>query len=292
MSATIDLTESQALTVLRSFLLLILPAGVDVLKAQINRVAEPNSLDFVMMTVALRERLATNVTTYTDSFPGSTQTRATSQSTRLTVQLDIHGPASAENSQIVTTLFRDEYASAYFDASGYALAPLYTSEPRQAPFMNGENQLEMRWTVDLLMQMTPAVTTAQEFAGAVVIASTSGILNVDAAYPPTGAEGLAASFYFTPNGATGFTFTSSSTGFPDTFSWDFRSVGAANSTAPSAAYDYGAIGTYFATLTVTKGLLTSSVTRAVFVGHLPSILLEAGAGYVLAEDGSHILLEA
>lgn len=288
MIVTINLTERQALTVLRAFLLAILPAGVDVLRAQVNRVAEPTSADFVMMTPILRERLATNVTTYTDIFPGSTQTGAKAQPTRVTVQLDIHGPASAENTQIITTLFRDDFASVQFDASGYALAPLYASEPRQAPFINGENQLEERWTVDLMMQMTPAVTTQQDFAGAITL----GILNVDVAYPPTGAAGLAASFYFTPNGATGFTFTSSTPGFPDTFSWDFRSVGAVNSTVPSAAYDYGAIGTYFATLTVTKGLLTSSITRAVFVGHLPAILLEAGAGYILAEDGSQILLEA
>ncbi len=76
MSAYLDFTESQATTVLRGFLLAQLPAGIEVVKGQINRVGEPLGLpksgDFVVITPILRTRLATNSQTYIDAiFTGS-----------------------------------------------------------------------------------------------------------------------------------------------------------------------------------------------------------------------------
>ncbi len=53
-------TQSGVQTALRSFLLAVLPAGVDVLEAQDNRVGEPSAGDFVIMTTLRRTRLATN----------------------------------------------------------------------------------------------------------------------------------------------------------------------------------------------------------------------------------------
>ncbi|PBC01731.1 hypothetical protein [Mesorhizobium sp. WSM3860] len=58
-------SQSGIQTVLRSFLLQILPAGVEVISAQDNRVPEPAG-DFVTMTVSRRGRLSTNVDTYQD----------------------------------------------------------------------------------------------------------------------------------------------------------------------------------------------------------------------------------
>lgn len=72
MSATLSLTESQTLAALRSFLLVILPTGTEVVKAQDNRVAMPAGPNFVAMTPSGRTRLATNVDTYQDcAFTGS-----------------------------------------------------------------------------------------------------------------------------------------------------------------------------------------------------------------------------
>jgi hypothetical protein len=71
-AATISVTESDVLTALRSFLLNILPAGVDVIKAQVNRVPEPAGEDFVVMTPMSQDRLGTNETMYFDNiFVGS-----------------------------------------------------------------------------------------------------------------------------------------------------------------------------------------------------------------------------
>lgn len=175
---------SQTLTVLRSFLLSIMPIGTEVLQGLDNRVPEPASEDFVLMTEILRERLATNEVSYDDGFPASAQKRHAMQSTRLTVQLDVHGPNSSANAQIISTLFRDEYAADQFEASGYALAPLYTSEPRQLPFHNAEHQIERRWSIDALIQVKPIVTSGQDFADALSINPLGAVTNVDSTYPP------------------------------------------------------------------------------------------------------------
>lgn len=86
------------------------------------------------------------------------------QETEITIQCDVHGPASADNAQRLSTLFRDQFGVSAFEALGVALSPLYTSEPRQIPFDNGEQQVEERWVVDLCMQADIAVTTTMQFA--------------------------------------------------------------------------------------------------------------------------------
>lgn len=225
MSVALSLTESQTLTALRSFLLSVLPAGIEVVRGQDNRVPEPVGADFVTMTPILRERLETNVDNYADTAftgsiagttltvtdislgaiavgshllgnnltantavtafgtgtggvgtytvsPGQTvasQVIATGvqmllQPTKVTVQLDIHGPNSADNTQIISTTFRDEYAVDQFSTSGYDVTPLYASEPRQVPFIDGEQQYEDRWVIDVVMQANPMVTVPQQFA--------------------------------------------------------------------------------------------------------------------------------
>lgn len=225
MSVALSFTESQTFTAIRSFLLSILPAGIEVVKGQDNRVPEPEGGDFVVMTPILRERLETNVDTYSDTaFIGSisgttltvmsvslgaiavgaqllgnnlaantvvtalwtgtggigTYTVSPSQTvgsqviaagtqmllqpTKVTIQLDVHGPNSADNAQIISTTWRDEYAVDQFATSGVDVTPLYASEPQQVPFMNAEQQFENRWTFDVVMQANQVVTVPQQFA--------------------------------------------------------------------------------------------------------------------------------
>lgn len=86
------------------------------------------------------------------------------QETHVMIQVDVHGPASADNAARIATLFRDQFAVTSFDGLGLALAPLYTSDPRQIPFEDGEQQTEERWTIDLSMQANVIITTTQQFA--------------------------------------------------------------------------------------------------------------------------------
>lgn len=180
MTVSLTNTERQALTVLRSFLLGVLPFGFEVIRAETNRTPEPNNPDFAILIPTGRVRLSTNVITYNDGYPSSPSVRAATQPTQITIQIDVHGPASADNAQIITTLLRDDYACQAFTASGYDIAPLYAGEPQQIPFFNGEQQVEFRWTIDAVVQANTVVTVSQDFAASINI----GLIDVDVVYPP------------------------------------------------------------------------------------------------------------
>ncbi|MCS6499042.1 hypothetical protein NYD60_03335 [Burkholderia thailandensis] len=179
MPVTISITESQVFTALRSFLLGILPAGVEVVKAQGNGVGEPVGGDFVVMNSIASPRIATNVEGYTD--PGTNPgTRNSMQAIEARLQLDVHGPNSGDNAAIISTLFRSEYACIQFATVNPDIQPLYCENPRQMPFINGENQFEQRWIIELALQYNPITQTPQDFADEVI----PQIVSVDAAYPP------------------------------------------------------------------------------------------------------------
>jgi hypothetical protein len=224
MPLIISPTQDDIQTVLRSFLLAVLPAGVEVVETQDNRVPEPKSDDFVLMTPLLMPRLSTNLdtsndVTFTASIAGDTMTvsdvargtiaagnpvfgvgvaegtavtalgtgtggagtytvapvqyvaseamsagtKAVTQSVQLTMQIDVHGPNSADNTNRITTLFRDPFAVEFFAQSAFPqVSPLYPSEPRQAPFMNDQSQFENRYVVDLNMQVNVTVSNIPE----------------------------------------------------------------------------------------------------------------------------------
>jgi hypothetical protein len=178
--ASISLTEFQTLQALRSVLLGIVPDGTPVIRSQVNRVPEPLETNFVMMTPILRTRLATNRDVFIDlplaSPPIGNRNSLTSM--QLTVQLDIHGPSSADNAQMISTLLRDEYACIQFAATGFDVQPLYAEDPRETPFENAEQQTEWRWTVDVVLQTNPITTTQQDFADVVIVDA----INVESTY--------------------------------------------------------------------------------------------------------------
>ena len=179
---TLSLTETTIFTALRSFLLAILPSGIEVVRGLDNRVPEPEGVNFVTMTPIMRERIEFNTTTYVDGaflMPPVAGTRTDLQPTKVTIQLDVHGPASADNVQIISTLFRSDYASQYFAGLAVDVWPLYTSDPRQMAFHNGEQQIEERYSIDVILQANATVTTPQDFADQLV----ANIYEVGAEYP-------------------------------------------------------------------------------------------------------------
>ena len=101
--------------------------------------------------------------------------------TQVTVQLDVHGPNSADNVQRIATLLRDDYAVQYFASSGFDIAPLYAGVPHQAPFLNDQQQAEFRWVLDAVLQCNPVLVVPQQFADQLVV----GLIDVDVKYPPT-----------------------------------------------------------------------------------------------------------
>ena len=100
----------------------------------------------------------------------------------MTFQCDVHGLNSADNAQVISTLFRDSYAVDQFAGSGFGdITPLHADDPRQVPFINDQQQWENRWVVEALVQANQVVTLPQQFAGAVTVT----LLSVDATYPPS-----------------------------------------------------------------------------------------------------------
>ena len=175
MTIAVAPTQSDIQVALRAFLVSILPSFVEVVAGQDNRVPEPIGPDFVVFWPIRRRRIETNV----DSQPDA-DTKTALQPTEVTFQLDVHGPESADHAQIISTLFRDEYAVNAFAASGIDVAPLHADDPRQIPFINQENQFENRWVVEALLQANQVVTVSQDSANVVEV----DVISVDATYPP------------------------------------------------------------------------------------------------------------
>lgn len=235
-------TQSTINARLRSVLLGFLPAGIDVILGQTNRIAEPTGPDFVVFWPTGRRRISTNLDaaldalfvgaisgtvmtissmnlgaivqgmpiyaaaglaagttvaafgtgtggagTYTVNpsqiFPSGTisgGSQGVTQSVEVSIQVDVHGPASAENAQAITTLLRDGYAVDAFLALGDDVMTLHADDPQQIVFINGESQYETRWVIQAKLQANQVLSVPLQFAGALAV----GIVDVDATYPP------------------------------------------------------------------------------------------------------------
>lgn len=157
---TPDITDDAIMAAMGGFLEAVLPDGVEVIQGQANRVPEPKSPDFVVMTDASRRQLSTTTHSY-DPVAG---TNAVGRSNALTIQLDVYGPNSSDNAQVIATLFRDAYGC---EALGPAIQPLYCDDGQQMPLVNGEFQYQDRWTLRATLQANPAITTPAQFASSV-----------------------------------------------------------------------------------------------------------------------------
>jgi hypothetical protein len=112
------------------------------------------------------------------------------QPTLVTYQLDVHGPNSGNNTQVISTLFRDFFAvNLMAQAGGYyplgpynefggqtvgnaLIAPVDADEPRQIPFINDQQQYEDRWVLHARMLTNQIVDAPQQYFGQITIQST------------------------------------------------------------------------------------------------------------------------
>ena len=182
MTITTSITEAQIFQIIGTFLQQILDPSVAVVRGEVNRVPEPAGTDFVVMWPILTERLERNV----DSYDTGAGTQSMMQPVKITIQLDVHGPKSADNSQIITTLWRDDYGTGSFTSicasigSGIEVQPLYAEDRKQMPFMDAEQQIEERWIVQVVLQANPVVVVSQQFADVLSVT----VISVDEKYPP------------------------------------------------------------------------------------------------------------
>ena len=85
-----------------------------------------------------------------------------------TTQLDAHGPVALDNAQTVSTMFRDAYATEFFAARDENIMPLHADDPRQMPFINGEQQYEDRFIITMKLQVNQFISISQQFADELV----------------------------------------------------------------------------------------------------------------------------
>ena len=183
-----SITDENIYAALVAFLTAILPAGTPVIQGLQNDVPEPVEDNFVLMIPLFRSRLGTDLVTYNVPGAGSEGSVNITMATEIKVQLDVHGPLSGDNAQLISTLWRSDYGVQQVSSQGYDIAPLYAEDPRQSPFINAEQQFEVRWTVDVSLQANPVVSMPQDFASELSVGINtglpSGLLAIDVFYPP------------------------------------------------------------------------------------------------------------
>lgn len=172
MAVTINTTNDAVFAALRAFLLGVLPAGVEVVQTQDNRVPLPiQGPGFVTMNNVHQRRLSTNVTRYTDT------AKNISAATEYQIQVDMYGDASGEWAQIVQTLLRDEYGTEAFPPG---IQPLHADDPIQLPLINGEHQFEQRWKLQVFIQYDPIIAVSSQSATMLQV----GLKEVDKTFKP------------------------------------------------------------------------------------------------------------
>ena len=107
------------------------------------------------------------------------------QGAQATVRIDFHAAdgSSGDMAQTVSTLLRDSYGVDQFSSQtpNYGVVPLHADDPKQTPFLNGEQQVEWRWSLDAMLQVNQVILVPMQFADSAVV----GLVNVDVRYPAT-----------------------------------------------------------------------------------------------------------
>lgn len=159
--------EDDIFVAIRAFLQNVLPlqsTGPDVpfvvVQGQDNRVPEPIEDNYIVFWPLRMPRLATTVEMLASLGLAATYT----MSSQCTIQLDVHGPSALDNSSIVQTMFRSGYAVDFFAGLGSTIAPLYADDPRNMPFVSGEQQYEDRYIIEANLQVNQTITTTAQSA--------------------------------------------------------------------------------------------------------------------------------
>lgn len=166
--------EDAIYVALRAFLQDVLPRNVDVdegyevVVGQENRVPEPKRQNYIVMWPLRMPRLSTNVVKLIAAGLQATYTQAS----QCAIQLDVHGPEALNNSQIISTMFRDSYAVEFFEKLGTTIAPLYADDPRNMPFNSGEQQYESRYVVEANLQVNQTITITAQSATTLTVGIT------------------------------------------------------------------------------------------------------------------------
>lgn len=160
-NVTLSITESDLYKALGDFLQGLF-VGTQIERTQQNGVPMPRG-EFITMTSLNSAGLSTGVVNYTAPATAGMGQQLITRTTQWQCQLDFYGIGAERNALLLATLYRSEYATDAFHRGGGILTPLYCSDPRQTTLINGEQQYEPRWTLDIQAQINPVVSAPLEF---------------------------------------------------------------------------------------------------------------------------------
>ena len=152
---------------LGAFITPFLPDGTPITRAQVNRVAPPNS-----PFVELREILQVDLETPTSTNSTEFQQAGILTPTRIDIQVDFYGPSAGDWCKAIKAVMRSQYAPAQFPDG---IKPLYSSDGQQAPLITGEQQYENRWILTCSLQYNPDVFVPQQSATALAVNETEDL---------------------------------------------------------------------------------------------------------------------
>lgn len=171
LSVTVDELVDAAAIVVQE----IVGTGVEVVRGQQNRVPTPAG-DHVYLTPGLILGLSLPHTSYTDA-PGSGEMKLT-RPTRWDLQIDVYGDLSQDRATAISLALRSLYGCEALRET--PVQPLFTSDPRQIPFVTAEGQYLERWSIDASFQFNPSITVPQQYAERLHV----DLIEVDEKYPP------------------------------------------------------------------------------------------------------------
>lgn len=181
MAYTLSLTDTQVFTVVRAWIIAVLGTAVDpnnVVRVPTNRTAPPKTYPYITMTPVLKEQIAWPEPVVSNPVI-QPQSVDFVMPTRYQIQLDAYGGTSGDIAQTLFSVFESPGAFDFYNANAIVgVYPLWADNPHQTPFVDGEAETELRWTMDINLQINPVVTTDIQTASQVSVT----IINVDAAY--------------------------------------------------------------------------------------------------------------
>jgi len=169
----VDVTEDMVCRAVRAYIKSI-AGGMSVQRTPVNRASMPKGA-YVSFTPGLRRPLSTNREVRDDN------SRTVSRPEQMSFQIDCYGQGSSELAEMLNVLYRDVYACDLFDSFGFSDAPLYAGDIQQAPYVNGEDQYENRYTFEIELQINSRVTVPLQSCNILGI----DLVSVDATFPPT-----------------------------------------------------------------------------------------------------------
>ena len=166
------MTVDQVIVALATFLQPLMPVGTQIVRAQANRVPQPEPPCIVLTEI---NRVSLSTTRVQDAETSGTYTMPA----RLDIQMDFYDGQAAEMCTTAQTMLRSGYATASA-AWPAGVKPLYCNEGLQSPLITGEQQYESRWTLTASLQYNAPITVARETFDTVGIV---GVIPADVVYP-------------------------------------------------------------------------------------------------------------